>query len=713
MQRLSKQQSIFRNTNLSTCDFKVPHYYVRGREVALYQDDKVFLRGATLYVMGAPVFYLPFYSRSLREGSPWFMQVGYGSRTGARLRVGYRYRHVVQEPSLTDDEKYETRQSDVADTFVDYMTEVGLGAGMDYKYNWEFGKHRGELNVYGLQQTGDRRVVGDHSSLTSSGKQEVFDDNSERWVVGWKHRTELSERVNLLFNVDEFSDPDIFYDTMDFFSDDADARDRQMTRRARGELSYRNDAFMLRMYGELKDRIGINRYNDFSNSTDNNRDWDLNPYGKIKDKDLDGISSDRWGRVSEKIQMDLATRLLPVGLRPWYYSSELHTYYNLDKGMNIVNDQDDASVPGAEFYQRLMRQWKLSPRYTLIAAIGLGVGATDRDQDMGLNLDGPFPQHVDGMTFVDNDGTFLVGKRRMNYDDINNAYVWGDAMARLNARFTDALTGKLEWRYRKTTSDFMGDWLARTGDYTFREDLYDYKLREHWVESSLDYRLARPLMNIFLRGGYNLEGKSEFYANERVSYANTGYTWANQRQTLVNNGSVGFRQRQIFDPSDPESFIQDKVYVDEGLSYSPIHQRWYARILASYSKVLGQTVERSSSSNYTYFTDEDPDGSIRVTYGRELGPKWNTEIYTDWDQQVSGLKKVSWMLKRDLHDAEAIMRVTVETDDEDSDSRNDNSNNQMDVRFGLKFKLPNHEAAFGSGDVRTARDVAREPAIAY
>jgi lipopolysaccharide assembly outer membrane protein LptD (OstA) len=99
-QRVSENESIFRNTSVTTCDFKIPHYFIRGREVILYQNDRVFFRGATVYVSGVPILYLPVYTRSLVEPSPWSIQLGYGSRTGARARsrIGAHHRFFPCKP---------------------------------------------------------------------------------------------------------------------------------------------------------------------------------------------------------------------------------------------------------------------------------------------------------------------------------------------------------------------------------------------------------------------------------------------------------------------------------------------------------------------------------------------------------------------------------------------------------------------------------------
>ena len=516
--------------------------------------------------------------------------------------------------------------------------------------------------------------------------------------------------------MDEFSDPDIFYDVLDLFEDTLPERNRQIERRSRAALTWVREEYVVRLMADMRDRIGRNRVSDFSDPADDNRDFDLDPYNRLKDDDTDGISNSRWGNVSAKLpQLDIATRWLPVlGSRtPLFYRSEIHLYNNLDKGLNIVSDDDDTFVQGVEFYQALMHQWKLSQRYILLSKLGFGVGGADRDEDLGIDLSGlTFPTTVDGLVFTNDDDTFLIGTRERNYDQINNAYIWADASERLNARFSDALTGYVQWRYRYTTSDYIGDFLASLGDMTFRQDLYDYKIREHWIETGLAYRLIQPLLTLSTDAGYNLTGGGDLYSKEPIGYVKGSARWSNQRQTLVTQASAGWRRRQTYDPSDPAEYAEDKLFGDVGVYYTPRHQRWYTSLVASYENSLNGRAERTSDNKLTYFTDEDVETDIKWIYGRELGPKWDTKLAVHWDKEVGGLREVAWVLQRDLHDALAILKVRVEQDEEDADSRNDNSQRKMDVSLGLKLKLPMKTAGLGANNTSTLQSRSHEPLLA-
>lgn len=722
-EKISQQEALFRNTNVTTCDFKIPHYYLKSKEVILFQNDRVFLRGATLYITGVPVFYMPFFSRSLSESSPWFTQLGYGSRSGFRIREGYAYKHSTREPSFEDDKDYLTRSEGKAEVFMDYLSKLGAGGGVNYQYEFEFKKHRGQFELYGLHDS-NREVVGDVApkSETSTDDGEIFNE-SDRWRLKWLHRTKITDDLALVINVDEFSDPDIFYDALDFFQNDWDARERQIQRRSRVALTYQKEAYVVRLMTELKDRIGINRFNNFSDPRDDNFDFDFDPGRKIEDDDdLDGISNNRWGTVSSKLpHLTFATRHLPAGRNPLYYSTQLDIYNSLDKGLNIVDDDDDAYVQGIEFYQSLLYQWKISPRQVLLAKLGVGLGYANRNPDLDIDYPEPdFPQNLGslrrgdnlGLTFTDDDGTFLVGTRKRNLDQIKAFYAWMDAELKYQARISDALTGDLSWQFRETTSDFIGDFYASLGNKTFREDLYDYKIRKNWINGELRYRLARPLLTLYTNGGWNLVGRSDVYSKERLGNWNTGFQWSNQRQTLIASGSAGWYRQQIYDPTDPAEYAEDVLRAGLNLVYSPIHQRWYTSVRGSYSNSLNGEAERGSDRELTYFTEEDTDSDIRFTYGRQLGPKWDTEFMVHWDDEVGGLREVSLMLQRDLHDAIGTFKVSLKNDNDDADARDDQEANELDMRFGLQLKMPDKKVALGAGNVVTLRQRYREPAVA-
>ena len=753
-QQVSAEESLYRDTEITTCEFKKPHFHVKAKEIIIFAHDRLFLRGATFYVGDLPVFYLPFFSRSMREASPWFVKFGAGSRTGARIRIGYQYEHESLEPRFDDEDTLETRSRGQAQVFADYLSKRGFGGGVRYKYEFDYQRHTGELEAYGLR---DRdRKVGEATADIDPDE----DKEGTRWQLVWKHRSNLLPGrspagddsyvqypdLYLTVDIDTLSDPEVYLDILDQFVDGEFERERLIERRGRAGITYLQEAYVARIMVEFKDRIGIDRFGNFSDAADNNLDFDFDPGAVLKDSGANSIARSRWGRVTERLpEITLATRYLPIRNWPLYLLSEVRAYNNLDKGINIVDDKDDARVRGVEIYNQLMWQYRLSQRFTLLSKLGLGLGYASRsNNDLGINAEdlasvdpatagallgadlrylrgigsGPFYReseslvgHRPGLIFVDED-TFLVGDEEFSLDDIKNFYIWTDAEVRLNARFSDALTGFLRWRFRETTDDFIGDFYARIGDVTSREDLFDYRLREHWIEGNLTYQLLHPALVLYANAGANLKSNSDLFPNEDLGYWNVGTRWSNRRRTLTASASFGRFEKQFFHPGDPRAGEQTFTFFDGRVDYSPIHGRWYTRLRFNTREVSGETAEFDDDGDFSFFSEEDSRTRVTWIYGRELGPKWNAEVRLRWDDRVEGLREISWLLERDMHDALAVVRVRSRRDIFRADNRKDNPT-ELDVSFGLKLKLPDQEVAFGADEISTLRRRQRQPVVAY
>lgn len=713
LQQVSRNQSIFRHTEFTTCDFKVPHYFIRANEIIIVAGDRIFFRKAAVYVGGVPVLYLPFYTRSLVGANPWSIQLGSGGRTGTRVRVGYQFEHRVSEPSFEDDEVYVDRSGGQARWFADFLSRRGLGGGMEYDYFFDFERHRGRLQAYAIQDT-DRKVDG--NKATSNPE---LHNESERWQLLWRHRTEVTENLIATIDIDAFSDPEIFFDILDRFADDDDERERQIVRRGRAALTYVREAYVARLLVEVKDRAGIDQFNDFSDPRHNDRDFDFDPGETLRDSDSDGIAKSRWGRVTQRApQFTFATRYLPVTDRPIYVLKEISIYNNLDKGLNVVDEDDDAWVRGIEFYDQVLWQHHLTERYILLAKIGVGAGAAQRDNDdLGINVAnlpaGPIPGTMiapGGLLLTDTDGTFLVGTETYNLDDIETFYVWFDAELGIHARFSDALRGKLVWQFRETTDDFIGDFYASIGDITSREDLYAYRLRQHWVSGELVYTLVDPDVRLYAQARINLKSKSDLFPNEHLYNWATGVDWTNRPGTLDAMFEVSGSAFQAFHPSDTREGERKSVQTQAEVNYSPRHKRWFAGVRVSNRSVSGTTSE--VSGRLTLFSEDDNRTRARFVYGRELGPKWDSEIEVRTDSRVSGLREVRLRLRRDFHDAYATLDIRRSTDARRADDRKDNPTD-FDIALGLTMKLPDQDIAFGPGSISTLDRPRKTPAIAY
>ena len=734
VQRLSKEEAVLRGSSATACDFPIPHYRIKAREIIIFPDDHMLFRGAVFYFREFPMMYLPFYSRSLKEGSPWYVTLGYKSRVGAFARLGYAYEHETSVPSVTEPGKWDKKTKGDLHVFADAFSKQGAGFGATYQYMFDSGRHEGESELYYMPSS-NRKVetsevpfhdvtvgVGNTTTGTKSTNGNG-DDSGERSQVVLKHRSKITDDVNMIVNVDWLSDPELYDDVLDLFHDQE--RERVMERRGRTALTYTRDQYVARLLIEVKDRIGRDRVNNYSNPDDNNGDFDTEPGTDVDNRDSEGISTDRWGRVTERLpQITVETIWMRLWSSAVYYHSDLNIFNNLDKGLNTVDEGDDALTQGFDWYNALMGRWRMSERYTAQTKVGVGAGMAIRDDDDFGYWDSDIyefplrPANVNGgMVFTDPD-TFLIGTEKFNLNQVNPGFVYGDFLERLHARFSDALTGDLTYRYRATTDDSLGDWYASMGDRFVRDDLYNFRLRENNLEGILRYTLAYPRMSLHARSFRNLVSQGDLFPDEIVSDNGVGGQWINQAKTFSLYSGIGLDERQIYHPSDPKAYTNSSMYYNLGAQYMPLSKMWWTKWALNYR----QGLKHSSNSDDTSFNERDDRNTLDGLIGGRVGPKWVSEISARWDTRSQGsdsnsnsggggLDRLKLTFKRDLHDALLLMAVGVQNDIYKSNDSGDSKGNQMDFRLALQPKLPHGKAPEGVPGIRTLEDQTKTPEL--
>lgn len=116
----TNQVYVATNAFVTTDDVAQPAVKVRARQITLIPGDKIIARDATLYVNGVPVFYFPYYSRSLTgAGNEFNFIPGYRSSFGPFLMSSYRFQVTDQLASTLHLDLRERRG-------------VGLGPDLDY-----------------------------------------------------------------------------------------------------------------------------------------------------------------------------------------------------------------------------------------------------------------------------------------------------------------------------------------------------------------------------------------------------------------------------------------------------------------------------------------------------------------------------------------------------------------------------------------------------
>lgn len=713
-QRLGTNESRVTGANITTCDFKKPMYYISAREVLVEEGERVFLKGATVYVHDVPVFYLPVFSQSLKKGSPWSIFLGYKSDIGAWARLRYTYEHQRQEPDPLNGDTMEIVGEGKLMAFIDYISRHGPGAGIDYRYDFGKGRHRGHAKLYFLQG-GDRDTGADQSyeysrytrtpggtllKVAGSERTERYedDDGLGRYQADIQHRSELTRNITWLVNTDWHSDPELYDEVLDLFENVK--RRRVMTRRARTALTWTREQVVARLLLEVKDRIGRDRLTDYSDPADRNRDYDEQPELDKDDREAEAIPTSRWGTASIRApQITLSTAWIRLWSLPVYYHTDLNLFNSLDKGLNTVDEDDDAWVQGADWYHALMWRWRFAERFTLMMQLGAGAGLasrSDNDFEYFEGEDRLYPVVLDepegGLEFPD-PKTWLIGDERFSYEDVSTGFAYADALIRLNARLTNALTGDLIYRYRYTTEDFLGDWYAQMGNHHVRSDLYDFRLRENNVEGRLQYDLARPRLSLGAMTWRNLVGRGELFPNEAISRNYLWGSWSSLDQTLLVSGWGGVSERQIYHPSDSRAFVDSSFDVSASLNYRPLSKRWWTTWKAGYEEELDQAVGDEDKDR---FREDESRFTVDGLLGARIGPKWTAELTGQYDSRYGALRRAGLNLNRDFHDVMLMLMLGFEKkhyDDEDEDDEGGLAQS-LDLRFALQPKLP------GGGEIK-------------
>jgi len=205
----------------TTCDLDEPHYGLEASKITIYLDDKIIMHNVAVYVGSVPVFWVPYFQRSLKDscrGS--YLYPGYRSNWGFFLFAGYQW----CAPGI------------VINPHIDYRYLRGFAYGLDGRfYIGDTGK--GNWQTYYMQDEG---YEGDDGEISTR----------ERYLIEFNYRQNLIYRIQSSFSFNYLSDYNI---RKDFFRSEYDS-DSQPE-------SY---AYLSRRWGEVTLSLKFRpRLNDF------------------------------------------------------------------------------------------------------------------------------------------------------------------------------------------------------------------------------------------------------------------------------------------------------------------------------------------------------------------------------------------------------------------------------------------------------------------
>lgn len=704
--RISEVESLFRGTQMTSCDYPVPHYHVRAREIILVDKRKIMFRGMTLYLRRYPILYLPWYTRTF-ESSPWETEVGYSSSAGFFIHIGYRYVHEMRTPDWIQPKKYVTRTRGQLDATFDYFTQLGPGAGLRYQYSFDYERHRGDMQIYGIRDGTAVDILG------NKGGTDKDADRGQRYIYRHEHNTRLGRTI-WQYNVDWVSDPDVYYDVVDRFAPPELERGRISERRYRLAGTYFRSNWLARLMLDHKERVGRDRYTDFSEPYTDDLDFDPNP-DDLEDDDKSrtrGLSEDRFGVVRDYYSARWATSLIKLWGSPLYWRSQFNAFQGLDYGFNVLDTGDDDSVTGVDFYNSLTSRIRFSERYTWTNTLGIGVGSYSRggtlvdSKELDRNRDETF---VDTLRVKDEE-TIILGSsdQERSLSDVSDMTPWADFRSRLNGRFTDSLQGSLTYTFRKTMGMGLGEFYESIGRTEARDEIYDFPSDYHWVEAFLNYYLLYPKVNTFVFAARNLQSGGDIYANEASERAGIGGSYESDSREFAIRSSIYYQTTQIRDPADPNAFRQGGAYWTGEMEYSPRHRRWWTKLRATAeTKFDDDPADDRSDEEKDRYDEEDSRISIIPLIGGQVGPKHIAEFSMTWDSRFEGIRRYGFTIIRDLHDAE--LRLFLGARNDSSRARGSSGGNlvlaqSLEFKASLKLKMPGTPVDVRRGSITTLAD---------
>ena len=201
IRQIREGMSKIQEGGVTTCNLQKPHYEVRFKKATLYVDEKLIMRGATIYVLGVPVFWLPWLDIPLNLPTiPLQAKAGHSSQYGYYLELS---KGVTFNKQLA------------GKAHIDWYSKRGFGGGWDQFY--DFGKiATGSIKLYLMQ---DKEAPTAGYIDPSSGQLNPYAqrEDRKRGRITWRHRSDIDENTNILMRYHRVSDE---YFLQDFFEDE-------------------------------------------------------------------------------------------------------------------------------------------------------------------------------------------------------------------------------------------------------------------------------------------------------------------------------------------------------------------------------------------------------------------------------------------------------------------------------------------------------------
>lgn len=200
IEKRSQAEYFVKKGNFTTCDGEVPDWKFSSREVEVTLGGYARAKHVWFHIRDVPVLYTPYLTfpvKTERESGLLTPSFGYSNNKGVKASLAW---YQVIDRSMD------------ATIYLDYLSEIGLGKGLEYRYALA-DQNNGEALYYHVTGTGE---VEDHNE-----KQDMPDV----YYLNWQHGGKLPGGWRLAADV-EYTDNQLFFDE---FGETAEDYNRDMT----------------------------------------------------------------------------------------------------------------------------------------------------------------------------------------------------------------------------------------------------------------------------------------------------------------------------------------------------------------------------------------------------------------------------------------------------------------------------------------------------
>ncbi|MBN1689199.1 MAG: LPS-assembly protein LptD [Candidatus Omnitrophica bacterium] len=193
IKQVEKGVQSVKNGCASTCGFENPNYDIKAKKLTIYENDKMIAWNVKIYILGKPVFWLPYLIVPLnRQSLPLSVTAGYNSRHGAYIETS---KGIAISKNLG------------GQLHADWRSKRGFGGGLDLGYDYE-DLAQGEINTY---WTEDERAP---TPGAPNGNPYSQLEDRDRGRITWRHRTNFDPHFHVILRYNRLADE---YFLQDFF----------------------------------------------------------------------------------------------------------------------------------------------------------------------------------------------------------------------------------------------------------------------------------------------------------------------------------------------------------------------------------------------------------------------------------------------------------------------------------------------------------------